>query len=122
MKNVLICDDESDIRDVLEMLIELEFDVKITHATDGQDGIDKLSSQEQFDLIICDMNMPKKKGSDVFAFNKENKNIPFFLLSAEADDLSNFADFNGVNPKNNQICKPWKEDELFTKLKPILAS
>ncbi len=57
MKKILICDDETDIRDVLEMLIEIEFDVEITHASDGQEGIELLSDDKSFDLIICDMNM-----------------------------------------------------------------
>jgi CheY-like chemotaxis protein len=122
MKKILICDDESDIRDVLEMLIEIEFEVEITHASDGQEGIDILGENASFDLIICDMNMPRKKGYDVFNFNKDANNIPFILLSADADDISDFSEFHSSNSKNTQISKPWKEDELFDKLRPILEA
>jgi CheY-like chemotaxis protein len=111
MKKILICDDEADIRDVLEMLIE--FDVEITHAVDGQEGIDLLSMDKEYDLIICDMNMPRKKGCEVFKFNKDLSNIPFFLLSANADDITGFDNFLEVNDKINKSVNLGKKKNSF---------
>ena len=122
MKRILICDDEADIREVLEMLIEVEFDVEIIHASDGQEGIDKLQSDPKLDLIICDMNMPHKKGSDVFTVNKSLNNIPFVLLCGDSDDVEKFEEFKSSNTHNTQISKPWNEDELYNKLGLILKS
>ena len=120
MKKILICDDESDIRDVLEMILEVEFDIEVTHAVNGQDGISKLEESE-FDLIICDMNMPKANGADVYNYNKSKNNYPFLLLSADSDaDIYKFEGFTEVNSKNNIASKPWRDDELYSKIRPML--
>lgn len=120
MKKILLCDDEQDIREVIEMLIEMELDAEIQHAENGDEGIQKLES-EDFDLIVCDMNMPRVSGDEVFEFNKNNKNIPFLLLSGDASrDILNLDGFLTVNPKNVVINKPWKGEELITKLRLIL--
>ncbi len=105
MRKILLCDDECDIREVLEMLIEVEYEAEFTHAIDGQDAIGLLRQYPgKFDLIICDMNMPNKNGLDVFNFNYDlGGKVPFFLVSAQADDISKFKDFYTINSKNTQI-------------------
>ena len=85
MKKILIIEDEEDIRDVLEMIIEVEFDVEIIKACNGLEGVEKIDAIDDLSLILCDMNMPKLRGDKVFAHNKETKNCPFLLLSAEGD-------------------------------------
>lgn len=122
MKRILLCDDEQDIRDILEMLIEIEYDVEFGHAEDGEEGIQLLSNESlNFDLIICDMNMPKKKGDEVFNFNKVNNNIPFILLSGDADaDVKKIQSFYEANQLNSILPKPWTESELYKRLDLVL--
>lgn len=121
MKKILICDDENDIREVLEMLIEVEFDVEIHHAVDGQDGIDKLSNDTVYDLIICDMNMPKLRGVDVYNHNRLTNRFPFILLSADSDrDIKEFEGFNDCKTSFS-LNKPWSNGELMDKLSYFLG-
>lgn len=123
MKKVLICDDENDIREVLAMMLELEFEdeFEIVHAENGAEGIQKLKDIAGFDLIICDMNMPKLKGSKVYDFNVKNLNIPFILLSADCEEdvksLEGFSD----NEQNAIVKKPWHGEELFEKVGFVLS-
>ncbi len=120
MKKILICDDEHDIRDVLEMLIEVEFDVEIHHAENGAEGIKKLDENHEFDLIICDMNMPKLKGIDVYKYNKEKHGCHFLLLSADSEnDIIHFDGFEDCH-KSKSINKPWNHNELIEILRPLL--
>lgn len=112
MKKILICDDQEDIRDVLEASLELEYDCEIQLACDGAEGIDFLSKQK-FDIILCDMNMPKKSGLDVFNFNKDRDNTPFILLSGN-DESKRLESLKAANQLNDLLGKPWESDELFS--------
>ena len=65
MPNILIVEDEEAIRRVLKkVLIEDDSKNNIIEATDGSDAINKIKS-ENLELVICDINMPKKDGMDV---------------------------------------------------------
>ena len=62
MKNILIVDDEPDIREILRYNLEKE-GFSITEAVDGNDALDKLS--KDLDLAILDIMMPGKDGYEV---------------------------------------------------------
>ena len=122
MKKVLICDDEADIRQVLGLLLELEFEAEIVQACNGEEAI-LLLTKEDFDLVICDMHMPKLNGDAVFKFNQENKNIPFVLLSGSMDlDTWHKLNFSKPNSANLLLSKPWSNDDLFVGIKKLLAA
>lgn len=58
-KKILIADDNSEIREIVRILLESE-NYEVIEAIDGQDAIDKVN--EETDLIILDMMMPNKSG------------------------------------------------------------
>ena len=60
MSNILLIEDEDSIRRVLKKVLQEDNQsYKFTEATDGQEGISNIKKQE-FDLILCDIKMPKK--------------------------------------------------------------
>lgn len=68
MSNVLLIEDEDSIRRVLKKVLhEDNQSYKFTEAMDGQEGISMVKKQE-FDLILCDIKMPKKDGIEVLDF------------------------------------------------------
>lgn len=107
-EKILIIDDEIEIVNLIIMLFELDFEFKFEIAHSAQDGIDKLKQIEDIDLIICDYSMPGGKGSLVYDFNKENKNLPFFLFTGnDGTELDFFLDSHkSLNNKNELIEKP----------------
>ena len=63
MKKILIVEDEEPIRRVLKRILADENpEFKISEAIDGNEAIEKLS-RDKFDLVVCDIKMPKKDGS-----------------------------------------------------------
>ena len=88
MKNILIVDDEPDIREILRYNLEKE-GFSITEAVDGNDALDKLS--KDLDLAILDIMMPGKDGYDVCRKIREQGNtLPIVFLTAmdrEFDEL-----------------------------------
>ena len=86
MKKILIVEDEEPIRRVLKRILADENpEFKISEAIDGNEAIEKLS-RDKFDLVICDIKMPKKDGLDVLKF-AINKDIitPFIMLTGHGN-------------------------------------
>ena len=88
MKNILIVDDEPDIRAILRYNLERE-GFAVTEAVDGNEALYKLS--KDLDLAILDIMMPGKDGYDVCRKIREQGNtLPIVFLTAmdrEFDEL-----------------------------------
>ena len=86
MKKILIIEDEEQIRRVLLRVLSDEdknFDVK--EAVDGKEGL-SLIKKEKFDLILCDIKMPKMDGIEVLQEAKKNKfTSPFIMLTGHGN-------------------------------------
>lgn len=61
--NYLVVDDESCIRDLINAIFANE--AHITQACDGKEALELLQ-QHQFDIVICDVQMPRLSGTDLF--------------------------------------------------------
>ena len=85
-KKLLIIDDSAVIRQMIVFALQHE-DIDIVEACDGEEGIQKLD-HERYDLIITDINMPKKDGFDLLAAAKthvKNKFTKVCVLTTESD-------------------------------------
>jgi len=63
MARILVIDDEKPIRNTLNEILEYE-DHEVEMASDGMEGLEK-AKEEKFDVILCDINMPKMDGIEV---------------------------------------------------------
>ena len=80
MSNILIIDDEKAIRKTLSEILSYE-GYKIEEAADGEDGLKKLREKE-FDVVLCDIKMPKVDGIEFLEKSKEiNTDIPIIMIS-----------------------------------------
>ncbi len=86
MAKILIIEDEASIRRVLAKILAEENDqYLISEAADGEEGLEKIKA-EDFDLVICDIKMPKKDGEEVLQEAKKIKpEIPFLMISGHGD-------------------------------------
>jgi DNA-binding NtrC family response regulator len=86
MSKILIIEDEQSIRRVLnKVLMQDDKSYSITEAVDGLDGISKINSSK-YDLILCDIKMPKKDGIEVLKhILKECPNTPTIMISGHGD-------------------------------------
>lgn len=70
---IMIADDHSMIREGLKNLLELEGDIEVVaEAVDGEDCLEKLKTLKP-DVLLLDINMPKKTGLDVLSELKDKK-------------------------------------------------
>ena len=86
MKKILLIEDEEPIRRVLIRILEEENkDYLITECEDGKLGLNTLN-KEDFDLVLCDIKMPKMDGVEVLQKARENGiNVPFIMLTGHGN-------------------------------------
>ena len=86
MANILIIEDEAAIRRVLtKILTEESADYTVSEAEDGLSGIEMIK-KEDFDLVLCDIKMPKMDGVEVLEAAKKLKpETPIVMISGHGD-------------------------------------
>ncbi len=86
MTKILIIEDENAIRNVLKNILQDENKNFIIHeASNGEQGLNTLAKNE-YNLVICDIKMPKMDGLEVLSKSKEqNIETPFIMISGHGD-------------------------------------
>ena len=86
IKKILLIEDEDPIRRVLsKILTEENENYILTEAEDGKSGLDKIL-KTNFDLVLCDIKMPKMDGIEVLKKAKEKYgSIPFIMLTGHGN-------------------------------------
>ena len=86
MSNILIVEDEDAIRRVLKKVLSEENPkYKLDEAPDGEKAISLIKTQH-YDLVLCDIKMPKKDGIEVFEFvSSYDSSIPIIMISGHGD-------------------------------------
>jgi DNA-binding NtrC family response regulator len=86
MKKILIIEDEEPIRRVLvRILSEESEDYQISEEEDGKSGLNRLL-KEEFDLVLCDIKMPKMDGIEALQKAREKEIlVPFILLTGHGN-------------------------------------
>lgn len=86
MPKILVIEDEASIRRVLIKILSEENDSYILEeAEDGLKGLEKIKN-EDYDLVLCDIKMPKMDGEEVLvAVKKIKPEIPMVMISGHGD-------------------------------------
>jgi len=119
MANILLLDDEDQIRRAVELQLKKNGH-SVVSRENGQEGLDVLS-RKKFDLLITDLQMPKVTGIELLKSLKEkNISIPTIILTGFASVES------AVNAMklgaSDYISKPPQLDEITLKVKNILSN
>jgi DNA-binding NtrC family response regulator len=86
MSKILIIEDESSIRRVLTKILSEENNAyQVEEAEDGISGLEKIKNND-YDLVLCDIKMPKMDGVEVLeAVKKIKPEIPMVMISGHGD-------------------------------------
>jgi DNA-binding NtrC family response regulator len=86
MSKILIIEDEASIRRVLTKILTEENDTyQVEEAEDGSKGYEKIA-QNDYDLVLCDIKMPKMDGVELLqAVKKIKPEIPIVMISGHGD-------------------------------------
>ena len=127
-KKVLIADDERDVLDYVQAVLEEDGYAFLT-AVDGEDALRQAKTQAP-DLVILDVQMPKKDGFQVFQELRkieETKSIPVIMLTAVTErtglkfDAQDMGEFYGSEPEA-YIDKPIEPDKLRQAVRNLIGA
>ena len=116
MANILVCDDDKEIVDAIEIYLNQE-GYRIFKAYDGEQAIE-LMKKEDIQLLIMDIMMPRLDGIRATLKIREYSSIPIIILSAKSEDTDKILGLNiGAD---DYITKPFNPLELAARVKSNL--
>ena len=116
MANILVCDDDKEIVDAIEIYLSQD-GYKIYKAYDGEQAI-QILDKEEIHLLIMDIMMQKLDGIRATLKIREYSSIPIIILSAKSEDTDKILGLNiGAD---DYICKPFNPLELVARVKSNL--
>lgn len=116
MAEILIVDDEVNIRKVVREYAEFE-GYSVSEAENGMDAVN-ICREKDFDLIIMDVMMPRLDGYSACKEIHKTKNIPVIMLSARGEEYDKLFGFEiGVD---DYVVKPFSPKELMARVKVVL--
>jgi DNA-binding response OmpR family regulator len=117
MSKILIVDDEINIRNVVREYAEFE-GFEVAEAENGMEAV-MMCRDEDFDLIIMDVMMPRLDGYSACKEIRKTKNTPVIMLSARSEEYDKLFGFEiGID---DYVTKPFSPKELMARVKAVLA-
>ena len=116
MENILICDDDKEIVDSIELYLEQE-NLNVYKAYDGIEALDVLSNN-RIHLAVIDVMMPNMDGIRLIKEIRKKSSIPVIFLSAKSEDSDKILGLNlGAD---DYLSKPFNPLELVARIKSNL--
>ena len=116
MYNILVCDDDKEIVEAIEIYLSQE-GYKVLKAYDGEEAW-KLLDKHKVDLLIIDVMMPRLDGIRATLKIREKQNMPIIILSAKSEDADKILGLNvGAD---DYMTKPFNPLELTARVKSQL--
>ncbi len=113
---LLIVDDEDQIRNVIKEYAS-SFGYSYDEASNGQDAL-SLALENNYDLIIMDIMMPKLDGMSSVKEIRKSKDTPVIMLSARSEEYDKLYGFGvGID---DYVVKPFSPKELFARVNAIV--
>lgn len=116
MNNILVVDDEKEIRNLLEINLRNE-GYNVFKASCGEEALDTLE-KEEIHLIVLDIMMPHMDGLEVCRRVREKYNIPILMLSAKSEDMDKIQGI--MTGADDYVCKPFNQLELIVRVKALM--
>ncbi len=116
MSRILVCDDDREIVEAVAIYLEQE-GYEVIKAYDGEEAI-RLLGQEEADLLIIDVMMPKLGGVETTFRIREKSGIPIIILSAKSEDQDKI--FGLKVGADDYVTKPFNPKELLARVQSLL--
>lgn len=117
VKRILLIEDEPSIAELQRDYLEInQFEAHVQHS--GEEGLER-ALNEEFDLIILDIMLPKLNGFEVCKRVRAVKDIPILLVSAKKEEIDKIRGL-GLGA-DDYITKPFSPGELVARVKAHLS-
>ena len=115
-KRILICDDESGIRQLVKSFLTRHH-YEVTEAISGEELLRALANS-YFDLVILDLMLPDMYGLDVCKKIRETSDVPIIMLTAVQGEMSTVLGFEAG--ADDYIEKPFSAHVLLSRIRAVL--
>ena len=116
MARILVVDDEAKIRTIIKEYAEFE-GYEVAEAEDGMEAVEKVKNEE-FDIIVMDIMMPRLDGYSACKEIQKIKKIPVIMLSARGEEYDKLFGFEiGID---DYVVKPFSPKELMARIRAVL--
>ena len=116
MYKILIADDEQKIREVIKEYAEYDGH-EVYEAVDGRQAVD-MAKEQDFDIIIMDVMMPRLDGFSACKEIRKFKNTPILMLSARTEEYDKLFGFEmGVD---DYVVNPFSPKEVLARVNAII--
>ena len=116
MSTILVCDDDKDIVDAIDIYLTQE-GYQVLKAYNGEEAI-KVLKEKEVDLLIIDVMMPRLDGIRATLKIREEMSLPIIILSAKSEDADKILGLNiGAD---DYMTKPFNPLELVARVKSQL--
>lgn len=116
MAKILVCDDDKDIVEAIDIYLTQE-GYEVLKAYDGDEAI-KVLKRNEVDLLIMDVMMPRLDGIRATLKIRENMSLPIIILSAKSEEADKILGLNiGAD---DYMTKPFNPLELVARVKSQL--
>ena len=116
MAKILIVDDEQNIREIIREYAEFE-GYETAETNDGMKAV-KMAKEDNYDLIIMDVMMPKLDGYSAVKEIRKFSDVPVIILSARVEEYDKLFGFEiGVD---DYVTKPFSPKELMARISAVL--
>ena len=113
MSKILVCDDDKEIVEAIDIYLTQE-GYTVRKAYDGEEAL-KILKEEEIDLLIIDVMMPRLDGIRATLKIREENNIPIIILSAKSEDADKILGLDvGAD---DYVTKPFNPLELVARVK-----
>lgn len=117
MFNILVCDDDKEIVEAIEIYLRQE-GYNVLKAYDGEETLKVLKKEEKVDLLVIDVMMPRLDGIRATLKIREENSLPIIILSAKSEDADKILGLNvGAD---DYVTKPFNPLELVARVKSQL--
>ena len=117
MYKILVVDDEDRFRKLVAGFLKND-NYEVLEASDGNEALNLLSQNEDINMAILDVMMPKINGWDLCKIIKEKISIPVLIMTAKNEDDDQIASFEAG--ADDYISKPFNFSILLLRVKALL--
>ncbi|MEZ8285730.1 DNA-binding response regulator [Vibrio splendidus] len=115
MANILLIDDDTELTSLLKDILSFE-GFTVSEANDGYAGLDAIN--DEIDLILLDVMMPRLNGMETLKKLRENWETPVLMLTAKGEEIDRVIGLElGAD---DYLPKPFSDRELLARIRAIL--
>jgi CheY-like chemotaxis protein len=121
MAQILIIDDEDEVRSMLRQMLE-QAGHEVTEAVNGTEGIE-IYEQDAPDLIVTDIIMPEKEGVEtIISLRRADPDLPIIAISGGGRlDATDFLTMARKLGARHTLSKPFRRDQLLDAVRECLS-